>query len=197
MYWHAFLYFLQQYFPTNCFPTFFANEEIRYNLPTNFTMIHTGKSEWGTRLTRALSNIPEDYILYLQEDIWLTATIASNFFKTAVNYMQAKDLNYIGLQKNCQHQIFEIDQVDHPAWYLISHQPGIWKKSFLFETLHMFRSDLNPLQHETWTNQYLHRNPDLAAKCECFSQALIYEEVSRKGQLKQNGKNLLKYSIVI
>lgn len=196
-YWPPFLYFFQRYFPIDMFPVFFANEDLMYHLPHNITGIHTGTAEWGTRLQRAVTDIPEQYILYLQEDIWFTAPISSHLLNNAVDFMTAKDLNYLGLQKNCQHQIFEVDRVDHPAWYLISHQPGIWKKSFLIGTLQTFRSNLSPLQHETWTNQYLHRNPDVAERCQCFVQYLHYEEVSRRGQLQENGKKLLKKYLTI
>jgi len=59
---------------------YFATEEKNINIK-GFENILTGKGEWSDRLAVLLKKIPEDYILYLQEDMWLDKDVDNIFFE--------------------------------------------------------------------------------------------------------------------
>jgi len=58
---------------------FMNEEEIKYSfkegLPSSMVWCPTGPGEWSDRLIRGLVNIPEPYVLYMQEDFWLDKTL--------------------------------------------------------------------------------------------------------------------------
>jgi hypothetical protein len=193
-YWPGFFHFFQKYYPQLDWPIYFANESLDINIPfQNFSQIKTGVGEWGYRLLQALQTIPEKFILYMQEDMWLTAPLSSSYLNRAMKTMTKYDLNHLKLQKNCTHKIIKSFDVNNSLWYIVSHQPALWKKSYLISTL---KANMTPFQHETETNIFLHQHPEMEMFCKCNqdfdSRIFPYEDVSRRGQLRDIGKRMLQ-----
>jgi len=196
-YWQGFLHFFGKYYDNNLgVPVYFATEKediSRFALPPTIIPIQTGSGEWGFRLMEALKQIPEEYVLYMQEDMWLTAPLDDTFLQKALARMQKDGLNHLKLQKECQHKRFPgHPELNDSTWYVASHQPAFWKKSFLISTL---KADMSPFRHETTTNIFLHQQPQLMSKCQCNqdfdARVFPYEDVSRQGQLREVGKKML------
>lgn len=101
----GFYFFFSKYwdFSVDC-KYYFATEEKKVNI-NGFTNIFSGKGEWADRLAVLLKeNISEKYVLYFQEDMWLTKKINAQFFNqlfdlTANNNWQQVKLHSSGVYK--------------------------------------------------------------------------------------------------
>lgn len=123
---------------------YFATEEKSVNI-NGFENIQSGKGEWTDRLSVLLKKIPEDRILYFQEDMWLTKDVNDIFFRelfdlaTANNWKQVK-LNSSKVYKTAPTSLFiqgfNIAIVDNKmSEYLMSHQITLWDKQYLLKQL--------------------------------------------------------------
>jgi hypothetical protein len=112
----------------------------------NFKVIPSPGALWTDRLRAALLKIPEDYIMYFQEDMWPHRDVPALFWKIAFNFFIGNNMNVLRMEKNGPLYImnpsgldifgtpvFHLD--DHKSDYLISWQPSFWKKSWLLEQL--------------------------------------------------------------
>jgi hypothetical protein len=124
---------------------YFATEEKRLSI-SGFQNIQSGKGQWSDRLVVLLKKIPEDYVLYFQEDMWLNKDVNHAFFKQlfqlAIQYdwMQVK-LHSSEVYKTKATQLFvegfNIAKLDNEAsQYLMSHQVTLWNKNFLIQQLY-------------------------------------------------------------
>ncbi|KQM74683.1 hypothetical protein ASE74_01470 [Pedobacter sp. Leaf216] len=111
-----------------------------------FTNIKSGNGEWADRLATLLNNMEEEYVLYFQEDMWLTKPVNAKFFTTLFeeaiqnNWRQVK-LHSMNVYKtrasNNDIEGFNVAEIDNEAsQYLMSHQVTLWKKDFLLAQLH-------------------------------------------------------------
>ena len=67
----GFEFFFRKFWPTDIpVKLYLVTEEADYESAI-FETIKSGTGEWADRLSRSLSQIPEDYIIYFQEDFWL------------------------------------------------------------------------------------------------------------------------------
>ena len=114
----------------------------------NAKFLYSGLGEWSNRLKVLLSQIPDEYIIYAQEDHW-PVRIPPDFDKM-IYLVQKYDLYRLQLSPIIQY--YSLVGTNPPFYfhekskYLVSHQPSIWKKSFLLECL---------AENETpWKNEY-------------------------------------------
>lgn len=123
---------------------YFATEEKSVNI-NGFQNIQSGKGQWSDRLSVLLDKIPEEYILYFQEDMWLGKNVNSIFFEQLFqitinnNWKQVK-LHSSGVYNTEPTSLFiqgfNIAKLDNKASeYLMSHQVTLWNKKFLSEQL--------------------------------------------------------------
>lgn len=123
---------------------YFGTEEISTQIK-GFENIKSGKGEWSDRLLNLLNQLDEDYIIYMQEDMWLTAAVDAGFFDqlftlaTANNWQQVK-LNSSSVFKTEQTdtfiQGFNVSKINNQeSGYLMSHQICLWNKKFLQQQL--------------------------------------------------------------
>lgn len=94
---------------------------------------------WASNLKKALSEIEADYILYLQEDYWLTKTVNTSKLLSQIEYCETKGVDYLRLNIPFSNHTKIDDQ--HAACslgkdkYAICLQAAIWKKSTLEKLL--------------------------------------------------------------
>ena len=73
--WRPFAFFFRKYWPDCPFPVYLVVNELRVQ-STWLRVIRVGPDEgWATTMQRALADIDTPYILYLQEDYFLTAPV--------------------------------------------------------------------------------------------------------------------------
>jgi hypothetical protein len=166
----GFHYFFSKHwdFNTRC-NYYFATEELAVDLP-KFNNIKSGKGEWADRLRYLLQNvIQEQYIIYFQEDMWLTRPVSSSFFNQLFDLITQQQWKQIKLTSSdvyrtepTSHFIygFNIAKLDNAAsGFLMSHQVTIWDKDFLIAQLHKGE---HPWRNERRGTKRLKKlNPDI------------------------------------
>jgi len=123
---------------------YFFTEEADYHSDL-FVNIKTGKGEWSDRLLSGLNQIPEEYIIYFQEDMWLSRPVSPETINKIFTFTFDKGINLFKLSSNDIYSTTStgnyIDGLsvsvlnNNQSQYLMSHQVSIWKKSFLAEQL--------------------------------------------------------------
>jgi hypothetical protein len=123
---------------------YFLTEEDTYTSPI-FTNIKTGKGEWSDRLLNGLKQIPEDHIIYFQEDMWLSKPVEADTVNKVIDFSLANQINLFKLSSNGVYHTrpvnvhingLAVGVLDNEnSGYLMSHQVSIWKKTFLMEQL--------------------------------------------------------------
>ncbi len=123
---------------------YFATEEKKATI-NGFENIRSGKGQWSDRLAVLLNKIPEDYILYFQEDMWLNKDVNEFFFEklfdlAITNKWKQVKLNSSKVYKTSPTSIFvegfNIAIVDNEkSEYLMSHQITLWDKQYLLKQL--------------------------------------------------------------
>lgn len=197
-YWEGWLYFWHKYSESSLPWTVYFATESRSPHATQLREVQhlpTGVGKWGYRLRRALESIPGEYVLYMQEDMWLTDALRSEYLLQALAHASKHDLLHLKLQPFCHHEVGLPTDYNRSEWYVASHQPALWQKSFLLSTLH---DNYSPFQHETLLNRALHTPSEriAASLCACYPevsfQTFPYEDVSRQGQLREIGVSMLR-----
>lgn len=169
----------QTYFGTDFFTPPVADHEII----KHFQPLYSGDGEWSDRLRKLLVQIPSDYILYMQEDHYPISQ-PPDLAKLG-NIIEEKDL--LRLQISPVNQFYSLYGSEMPLFfhekskYLVSHQPSIWKKSFLLECL---KPGENPWQNEYEGTKRLNNDPKIWGKIAIYP-CDWYKHMCVKGQVVQ------------
>lgn len=157
---YAFLYEgFQVFFEKNWAPNidcnyYFATEEAVIDTG-RFQNIQSGKGEWADRLARLLKEkIKEKYVLYFQEDMWLTHPVNEQFFNRLFTLADQYGWQQVKLHSSNAYTTqatplfiegFNVAQLDtQQSTFLMSHQITLWNKEFLLK-------QLRPREHP-WRN---------------------------------------------
>lgn len=150
--------------------TYYFATEVKDATVNGFQNIKSGKGEWADRLATLLKGIEEEYVLYFQEDMWLSKPVNPDFFRQLFNFAKQHDCKQIKLHSSGVYKTlatdefiegFNIASIDNnTSDFLMSHQVTLWKKDFLLAQLckkeHPWRNErkgtkrlkkLNPLIH--------------------------------------------------
>ncbi|WP_316830943.1 hypothetical protein [Pedobacter aquatilis] len=125
---------------------YFATEEKEVKI-NGFENIQSGSGAWADRLAYLLKNkIDEDYILYFQEDMWLSKPVDPHFFTKLFDLMKENNWNQVKLHSADVYKTkatdlfidgFNVTEIDNQkSDYLMSHQVTLWRKDFLLAQLH-------------------------------------------------------------
>ena len=134
---------------------YFATEEKSPSV-TNFKTIRSGKGEWSDRLIQLLTHdIKEDYIIYMQEDMWLTKPVNYQILRQLIDYTIQNSLDCVKLHSSEVYTTIPTGITIHglalniidnkKSKYLMSHQITLWKKDYLLK-------QLQPNEHP-WRNE--------------------------------------------
>jgi hypothetical protein len=111
--------------------------QTKHTVGVPFKMIYSDCGEWSDRLKRLLIKIPSDYVLYMQEDHWPTQSPPN--LAELMQIMTEKGLFRLQISPNATFYTTFLEEntlfFDVKSKYLVSHQPSIWKKSFLLDCL--------------------------------------------------------------
>lgn len=129
--------------PGNC-SYYFATEEKEAEI-AGFRNIQSGKGQWSDRLSTLLKRVPEKYILYFQEDMWLSKPVNPHFFSTLVATAMLNEWQLVKLHSSGVYvtqptglfiEGFNVARLDNDdSNYLMSHQVSLWNKEFLLKQL--------------------------------------------------------------
>lgn len=165
----GFEYFFSRYWDFNI-PCnyYFATEEKKVTIH-GFENIQSGKGPWADRLSVLLKKIPEEYILYFQEDMWLTKVINPAFFTQLFKLAVQNDWKQVKLHSSEVYKTmptslfiegFNIAKADNAAsQFLMSHQVTLWNKFFFLEQL---KKNEHPWRNERRGTKRLKKlNPEI------------------------------------
>ncbi len=113
-----------------------------------FEYLYSGTGEWSNRLRSLIKKIDEEYIFYIQEDMWPSAPPPD--LRQLLQLTVDKDL--LRLQVAPVTRLYTLQGGGYPVYfsmtskYLVSHQPSIWRKDFLMQCLQP--------EESPWTNEY-------------------------------------------
>ena len=165
----GFQFFFNKYWDLNvpC-SYYFATEEKKISIK-NFENIHSGKGEWSDRLIILLQKLPEDYIIYFQEDMWLNKSIDSSFFQQLFDMIIENKWNQVKLHSSDVYKTestnefingFNIAKLDNKqSKFLMSHQITVWNKQFLISLL---KTNEHPWRNERRATKRIRKiNPEI------------------------------------
>jgi hypothetical protein len=126
------------------FRYYFATEEKKVQIE-GFENIFSGKGEWTERLRILLTKIPEKYVLYFQEDMWLSEAVNPDFFSGIIDLVTPLDFQQLKLHSSEVYTTtatpyyvegFNIALLNNEkSDFLMSHQVTLWNKEFLLQQL--------------------------------------------------------------
>ena len=157
-------------------PRFFVSEEIPES-DSGFDPLLTGKGDFVTRLlfaARAIQRLGFRFLLYLQEDQWLTHPLSHREILELVEVMQKHRLEILKLGEetfwpsefdsiaSTTDVLEEIGPASRFRWfgkhyYGMAHHISIFDLSFLIESLRTARlfREVRPVRHEIFCSTYL------------------------------------------
>ncbi|GGI28811.1 hypothetical protein [Pedobacter mendelii] len=125
---------------------YFATEALDVKI-NGFENIKSGSGAWADRLAFLLKNkIEEDYILYFQEDMWLSKPVNRKFFTELFDQAIKNDWKHVKLHSSDVYKTkpidnyiegFNVSEVDNrKSDFLMSHQVTLWRKDYLLAQLY-------------------------------------------------------------
>lgn len=176
--YQGFNYFFNKYWGTeiNC-NKYFASEELSVIFP-GFTNIKSGKGEWSNRLRFLLENkISEPYVIYMQEDMWLTKSVNANLMNELIELMVAENWMQLKLHSSDAYKTnntnlyiegFNIAEINNKlSGFLMSHQISIWNKDFLINQLN---KNEHPWRNERKSTKRLKKLNPKIYHVDCFAE---------------------------
>ena len=147
--WDSWHYYFKKW-KHNC-PVYFLNESL--DVPYDVKQIKVDIPErelWTKKLRESLSMIPEKDVLVMLEDHWITESFKGGEFEKIYRRFGAfhADSMRISEKSNLTNTGLLVDKLwflKSNSKYLISHDPGIWRKSFLIKCL---KVDESPWKNE-------------------------------------------------
>lgn len=137
--WEPFLYSVKKYLAEMPYEIYIISNFLE--LPDDkIAFIKVGEDKgWASNLKKALTQIDADYILYMQEDYWLTRNINTDKFRAQVDYCNNNGVDYLRLSypycdKYRIDSMFAMSPVESEK-YALCLQPAIWKKETLEKLL--------------------------------------------------------------
>ena len=107
-------------------------------VPTRVWFDGEPRPTWSECLSRGLNQIAEKYVLYLQEDYFLSQEVKTEWLERAIQVLEAEpDVGVVYLNRygpQFRNEIPRADgfvEIQQPASYLLSTQAAIWRKDVL------------------------------------------------------------------
>jgi hypothetical protein len=192
--WDGFLHYFKKNFQIDNIKKYFCNEEKKINLDNNWSQLLTGKEEWSNRLIYILNNIKDEYVIYIQEDVWIKDEMDYNFLNSCYQYIKEKNLDvlyicpaevgntYSDLFKSDTLLGYDVNGFNENSNYILNHQFGVWRRTSFLENLIEGES---PWQNEKIGTQRLIKR-GVSDKYKVLNRRW-YTSVSRKGKLTTDG----------
>ncbi len=155
---------------------YFATESKSIELD-GFTHIKSGTGEWTNRLKHILDQIEEEYIIFFQEDMWMSKKVKKGLLEKVIEYIQKNDLKLVKLHSSDVYQTEETG-VDFDGLlltkvnkkksdYLMSHQVSVWHKNFFYAQL---QNNEHPWRNERKGNKRLKKDTETIYQVDFLSE---------------------------
>lgn len=146
--WEPFFKLLFQNWPSlavdssNAIPIFFISNNKRFNHPRVQNIQIPNEISWSDNMLNALSKVPTKYVLYLQEDYFLTRAVNEELLKQMLEYVKNHEAVYLQIGEfsptvqSVKPEIIakgslNLAEFSKHSLYRTSLQAGIWDKDAL------------------------------------------------------------------
>ena len=172
-FWSGMLYTLESYWDFNI-PVYFASEEKKisdikfmckgyeFKSDKRIKQILTGKTDrsgFSNRFIKAFEKIPTKYIIYIQEDMWLTRKLDKDLIDELVRFMDNNNVDSIKIHTRLFYwdsymlepteffikNLRLLKQINNEGSSILSHGATIWRKDYLVS--HQLEGE------DPWTNE--------------------------------------------
>lgn len=192
--WPAFFQLLNKYWPTLNQPRYLISNTKTYPDSRVHHILIPHEKSWSDNMLQALNEIPEDYVMILEDDYMITTPIQEERLQVLYNQMRKENAAYLGLvdvsndPKIPHATVPGLGYLPPEADYRNSLQACIWKKSTLKAIL---RSGENPWKFEL---QGIERTRALKEPFMCVTQnpPIQYFGAIEKGRWHQSSVKFLK-----
>lgn len=123
---------------------YFATETLEMDL-AGYTGLKSGHGQWTDRLKIVLDQIQEDYIIFIQEDMWFNKKVPEGVLDQIISYTQENKLKLVKLHSSAVYKTADLEVnfngfaltevLKEESNFLMSHQVSIWDKAFLYAQL--------------------------------------------------------------
>ena len=133
--WKPIIYSMDKYWPDCEYPRYIVTNYKDAELP-NTTTIKVGDDHrsWCNLVRMGMEAIPEEYVIYFQDDYWLNQRVNNEAIKKHVKYFEENNLDFLKIYDDMprdKKRIGESDYCDNPPdiRYSINTAIAIWRKS--------------------------------------------------------------------
>ena len=141
----GFDYFFNKYWDHSiAIEKYFSTENKSLELQ-GYKHLKSGEGEWTNRLKRVLDQIPEKYIIFFQEDMWLSKSPLAGNLEKIIKYAVEHNLKLLKLHSSEVYKtdssgmefdgliLSKLNKIESD--FLMSHQVSLWDKQFLYDQL--------------------------------------------------------------
>jgi len=157
-FWPGMLYTLDFYWDFDSIPVYFATEEIDrkslkidckgidYTVDERVNFITTGIGEFSDRFIKAIQEIDSEWIIYIQEDMWLKRGIPSNLINQLIECAESENADSIKIHAVLYYyEQYRLEKTDlmidgkrllrysQGDNFLLSHNATIWRKDYILK----------------------------------------------------------------
>ncbi len=177
--WKPMIFSLDKYWPDCEFPRYIVTNYKEEELPnTSFIKVGDDKRSWCTLAKKGLEAIDADYVLFFQEDYWLSQKVDNNAIKAHIQYMEENNVDYLKICKDILRDNYRLgDSIycNNPldVRYSFNTAMAIWRKKSIL-----------PLLIDGWSGWEFERQiiPYVQEKgIRINSQCLLSEAITEKG----------------
>lgn len=133
--WKPIIYSLDKFWPDCKYPRYIVTN-FEDDVLQNTTFIKVGKDNksWCNLARMGMDAIPEDYVIYFQDDYWLNKQVDTKAIEEHFKYCVDNDLDYLKIYDDMPRDKFRIGNSDYcinepNIRYSINTAIAIWKKS--------------------------------------------------------------------
>lgn len=139
--------------------------------------LKSGFGQWTNRLKRVLNQIEEEYIIFIQEDMWFNKRVPMDVLFQVIDYVEAHDLKLVKLHSSEVYKTTKTgvdfsgyvlsEIVKRESKFLMSHQVSIWNKDFLYNQL---KDNEHPWRNERRGSKRLKKSKDQIYQIDLLSE---------------------------
>ncbi len=139
--WRPIIYSLDKYWPDCEFSRYIVTNYKEENLPnTSFIKVGDDHRSWCNLTRMGMEAIPEEYVIYFQDDYWLNRTVNNDAIKKHIEYFEKNNLDFLKIYDDMprdKYRIGESDYCDNPPniRYSINTAIAIWRKSSISQLM--------------------------------------------------------------
>ncbi len=133
--WKPIIVSLDKFWPDREYPRYIVTNYKEENLPnTTFIKVGDDNRSWCNLTRMGMEAIPEEYVIYLQDDYWLNQKVDNEAIKTHVDYFEKNSLDFLKIYDDMPRDKYRIgdgDYCENPPdiRYSINTAIAIWRKS--------------------------------------------------------------------